>query len=158
MKHTRFSPKCKWFLTFCDKVERRTQRDCTTFSQAYVRRLPAALATLGCRDSVVTTFAIIAYLSYGEMRMLPGLLITFSFYLLCCAPDALATSDARRLYDDIMTDYNKLIRPVGNNSDKLTVKLGLRLSQLIDVVSVPHLPVIIPCASESLYFGKKSYS
>ncbi|XP_041361554.1 acetylcholine receptor subunit alpha-like [Gigantopelta aegis] len=29
--------------------------------------------------------------------------------------------------------YNKLIRPVGNTSDKLTVKLGMRLSQLIDM-------------------------
>lgn len=45
--------------------------------------------------------------------------------------------DAKRLYDDILrrNNYNKLIRPVGNNTDKLTVKLGLRLSQLIDVVS-----------------------
>ena len=44
--------------------------------------------------------------------------------------------DARRLYEDLLTNYNKLIRPVANNSDKLMVKLGLRLSQLIDVVSV----------------------
>jgi len=44
--------------------------------------------------------------------------------------------DAKQLYTDLLVNngYNKLIRPVGNNSDKLTVKLGLRLSQLIDVV------------------------
>ncbi|CAH1797210.1 unnamed protein product [Owenia fusiformis] len=43
--------------------------------------------------------------------------------------------DAKRLYDDLLrkSGYNKLIRPVSNNSDKLTVRLGLRLSQLIDV-------------------------
>ncbi|XP_013415864.1 acetylcholine receptor subunit alpha-like [Lingula anatina] len=43
--------------------------------------------------------------------------------------------DARRLYDDLFRKrkYNKLIRPVGNNTDKLTVKLGLKLTQLIDV-------------------------
>ncbi|KAJ8298093.1 hypothetical protein KUTeg_024624 [Tegillarca granosa] len=29
--------------------------------------------------------------------------------------------------------YSKLIRPVGNDSDKLLVKLGMRLSQLLDV-------------------------
>ena len=32
-------------------------------------------------------------------------------------------------------EYNKLIRPVGNSSDTLIVKVGLRLSQIIDVVS-----------------------
>ena len=51
---------------------------------------------------------------------------------------ALANPDARRLYDDLLrkSGYNKLIRPVSNSSDLLTVKLGLRLSQLIDVVSI----------------------
>jgi len=43
--------------------------------------------------------------------------------------------DSKRLYDDLLSNYNRLIRPVGNNSDRLTVKLGLKLSQLIDVVS-----------------------
>lgn len=46
-----------------------------------------------------------------------------------------ANPDAKRLYDDLLSNYNRLIRPVGNNSDRLTVKMGLRLSQLIDVVS-----------------------
>lgn len=44
--------------------------------------------------------------------------------------------DAKRLYDDLLSNYNRLIRPVGNNSDRLTVKMGLRLSQLIDVVNI----------------------
>ena len=46
--------------------------------------------------------------------------------------------DAKRLYHDLLIQnkYNKLIRPVGNNTDRpLTVKMGIRLSQLIDVVS-----------------------
>ena len=48
-----------------------------------------------------------------------------------------ASPDAKRLYDDLLkkSGYNKLIRPVGNTSDTLTVKLGLRLTQIIDVVS-----------------------
>lgn len=61
--------------------------------------------------------------------------------------------DAKRLYDDLMSSYNRLIRPVSNNSDRLTVKMGLKLSQLIDVVSarletaspphrLPSLPVL----------------
>ena len=45
-------------------------------------------------------------------------------------------SDAKRLYDDKLrfSGYNKLIRPVGNTSDTLTVRIGLRLTQIIDVV------------------------
>ncbi|XP_066584851.1 acetylcholine receptor subunit alpha-like 1 [Prorops nasuta] len=48
-------------------------------------------------------------------------------------PGASANQEAKRLYDDLLSNYNRLIRPVGNNSDRLTVKMGLRLSQLIDV-------------------------
>ena len=49
-----------------------------------------------------------------------------------------ASPDAKRLYDDLLrkSRYNKLIRPVGNNSDILMVNLGLRLTQIIDVVSI----------------------
>ena len=49
-----------------------------------------------------------------------------------------ANPDAKRLYDDLMSSYNSMIRPVGNNSDHVTVKIGLKLSQLIDVVSRDH--------------------
>ncbi|TRY66949.1 hypothetical protein TCAL_04353 [Tigriopus californicus] len=41
--------------------------------------------------------------------------------------------DAKRLYDDLLSNYNRLIRPVGNSSDRLTVKMGLKLSQIIGV-------------------------
>lgn len=47
----------------------------------------------------------------------------------------LANPDAKRLYDDLLADYNRLIRPVSNHTEKVTVKLGLRLSQLVDLVS-----------------------
>lgn len=43
--------------------------------------------------------------------------------------------DAKRLYDDLLSTYNRLIRPVTNNNNTVLVKLGLRLSQLIDLVS-----------------------
>lgn len=42
--------------------------------------------------------------------------------------------DAKRLYDDLLSNYNKLVRPVINNTKALTVKIKLKLSQLIDVV------------------------
>lgn len=44
-------------------------------------------------------------------------------------------SDAQRLYEDLMREYNPLARPVGNFSDALILKMGLQLSQIIDIVS-----------------------
>lgn len=57
-----------------------------------------------------------------------------------------ANTDAERLYDDLINGYNSLIRPVGNNSDRLTVKMALKLSQLIEVVSIScsHIDWIFP--------------
>lgn len=46
-----------------------------------------------------------------------------------------ANSEANRLYEDLMMTYNRIVRPVQNNSDRVVVKLSLKLSQLIDVVS-----------------------
>ena len=43
--------------------------------------------------------------------------------------------DAKRLYDEIFAGYNKLVRPVKNITDPVTVKFKLKFSQLIDVVS-----------------------
>ncbi|OTF72245.1 hypothetical protein BLA29_012174 [Euroglyphus maynei] len=63
--------------------------------------------------------------------LLPQLLII----LIIVCPNLLhANPDAKRLYDDLINGYNSVIRPLGNNSDRLVVKMGLRLSQLIDVV------------------------
>jgi Neurotransmitter-gated ion-channel ligand binding domain len=55
--------------------------------------------------------------------------------------------DAKRLYDDLLSNYNKLVRPVVNVTDALTVRIKLKLSQLIDVVRasdhVSHLLALI---------------
>lgn len=55
------------------------------------------------------------------------------FYL---TPSAVCAGnpDAKRLYDDLLSNYNKLVRPVVNVTDALTVRIKLKLSQLIDVV------------------------
>lgn len=51
-------------------------------------------------------------------------------------PETMAGNpDAKRLYDDLLSNYNKLVRPVVNVSEPVTVRLKLKLSQLIDVVS-----------------------
>lgn len=61
-------------------------------------------------------------------------LICFQFLLF--SPKTHANPDAKRLYDDLLSNYNRLIRPVKNNTETVLVKLGLKLSQLIDLVSV----------------------
>ena len=61
------------------------------------------------------------------------LLLTFNIGIMQCNPDA------KRLYDDLLSSYNKLVRPVTNTTDILKVFIKLKLSQLIDVVSPQSL-------------------
>lgn len=62
-------------------------------------------------------------------------LLTYISVFAYFAPQTTANPDAKRLYDDLLSNYNRLIRPVSNNTDTILVKLGLRLSQLIELVS-----------------------
>jgi len=65
--------------------------------------------------------------------------IAVLFSLLCfCCRLATANPDAKRLYDDLLEKqkYNILMRPVKNHTHNLTVTINLKLSQLIDVVSI----------------------
>ena len=41
----------------------------------------------------------------------------------------------RRLYKELMANYNRLERPVVNDSSAILVELGMTLLQIIDVVS-----------------------
>lgn len=60
--------------------------------------------------------------------------------------------DAKRLYDDLLSNYNKLVRPVVNTSDVLKVCIKLKLSQLIDVVSILlHFMFFVHLLSLSFY-------
>ena len=43
--------------------------------------------------------------------------------------------NAKRLYDDLLSNYNKLVRPVSNVTEAVTVRPKLKLSQLIAVVN-----------------------
>ncbi|KAG7307684.1 D-arabinose 1-dehydrogenase (NAD(P)(+)) [Plutella xylostella] len=54
--------------------------------------------------------------------------------LLClAATEVCGNPDAKRLYDDLLSNYNKLVRPVRNVTAALSVRIKLKLSQLIDV-------------------------
>ncbi len=66
---------------------------------------------------------------------------TIVISLLCVYDGSVGASsfDAKRLYDDLLTGYNRLIRPVGNNTEKLTVYMGLKLTQILDVVIFSNL-------------------
>ena len=73
-------------------------------------------------------------------------MLTLSYLILSLAllptSDAvlnMGNPDAKRLYDDLLSNYNKLVRPVQNTTDPLTVRIKLKLSQLIDVVSLSFI-------------------
>lgn len=74
---------------------------------------------------------------YSETKLLVGLsrIVFLAMLLLCCLPPILveSTKDAARLFDDLLADYNKLVRPVDDNNATLIVKFKLKLSQLLDV-------------------------
>ena len=73
----------------------------------------------------------------GDPVMLSILVLIASLALLPTSDAVLnmGNPDAKRLYDDLLSNYNKLVRPVQNTTDPLTVRIKLKLSQLIDVVS-----------------------
>lgn len=77
---------------------------------------------------------ITALIDDGREQRLSSLnyfvLLFFSLLRAVCA----GNPDAKRLYDDLLSNYNKLVRPVVNVTDALTVRIKLKLSQLIDVV------------------------
>lgn len=98
----------------------------------------------------------INYLPQGWPKM--GSVLFATLFVALQFATGLANPDSKRLYDDLLSNYNRLIRPVGNNSDRLTVKMGLRLSQLIDVVSIRNpsssfsiLPITIAFVVPLLY-------
>ncbi|XP_012160929.2 acetylcholine receptor subunit alpha-like [Ceratitis capitata] len=55
------------------------------------------------------------------------------FLVLSFITSSTSNPDAKRLYDDLLSNYNKLVRPVVNVTDAVTVRIKLKLSQLIDV-------------------------
>ncbi|CDQ94857.1 unnamed protein product [Oncorhynchus mykiss] len=57
-----------------------------------------------------------------------------SHWFPCCSPGSLQGEHQRRLYKELMANYNRLERPVINDSSPLLVELGMTLLQIIDVV------------------------
>lgn len=47
-----------------------------------------------------------------------------------------ASEDAKRLLKDLLRGYNKIVRPVRNTEDKVELFLGIKLSQIADIVNI----------------------
>uniref|UniRef100_A0A1I8A9A1 Neur_chan_LBD domain-containing protein n=1 Tax=Steinernema glaseri TaxID=37863 RepID=A0A1I8A9A1_9BILA len=47
--------------------------------------------------------------------------------------------DAKRLYDDLMVNYNRHRRPAASPHEAITIKLKMRLSQIIDVHEIDQI-------------------
>ncbi|VDN41560.1 unnamed protein product [Gongylonema pulchrum] len=58
--------------------------------------------------------------------------------VLFAPPAANGNEDAKRLYDDLLVNYNKHRRPTPGPNIPVTIKLKLRLSQIIDVVWIDN--------------------
>lgn len=60
---------------------------------------------------------------------------TTTFLVLWLASLCYSNHDARRLYDDLLKKkrYNRMVIPLGNNTGKLTIKMGIKLAQVLDV-------------------------
>jgi hypothetical protein len=60
-----------------------------------------------------------------------------------------ASEDAKRLLDDLFSDYNSVVRPVSNPTDKIKLSIGLKLSQIAEIVCRPFRPtIIVPIAHQ----------
>ncbi|EPB71123.1 hypothetical protein ANCCEY_09784 [Ancylostoma ceylanicum] len=62
-----------------------------------------------------------------------SLVVCCSLLAICILRCTSASYHERRLYEDLMRDYNNLERPVANHSKPVTVYLKVSLQQIIDV-------------------------
>ncbi len=72
-------------------------------------------------------------MSYAIVYACIFVCIVFLDESIASSSSMIANQDSRRLYDDLIGGYNRLVRPVSNNSDKLTVYMSLKLTQILDV-------------------------
>ena len=47
-----------------------------------------------------------------------------------------ASDDAKRLLDDLLANYNNIVRPVIHPDDQIKLYLGIKLSQIADIVRI----------------------
>ncbi|CAH2071188.1 unnamed protein product, partial [Iphiclides podalirius] len=103
------------------------------FDGAGARGEGAARRASQCRAAPGRAPLTRALRNHGRAHELMGSLLWLlaAWWLVRAA--AAGNPDAKRLYDDLLSNYNKLVRPVVNTTDVLRVCIKLKLSQLIDV-------------------------
>ncbi|CAK5091059.1 unnamed protein product [Meloidogyne enterolobii] len=70
---------------------------------------------------------------FNSTNYLVACLILMCFLATTVIRPCSATKEENRLFEDILADYNKLVRPVDENNATLVVRFKLKLSQLLDV-------------------------
>ncbi|CAJ0578204.1 unnamed protein product, partial [Mesorhabditis spiculigera] len=73
--------------------------------------------------------------AHNPFPLKPAVLSLWTLFvqLLLASSCVSGNQHANRLFEDLLADYNKLVRPVENNTATLTVRFKLKLSQLLDV-------------------------
>ena len=61
-----------------------------------------------------------------------------------------ANEDAKRLYDDLLVNYNRHRRPAMAPAKAVNVKLKLRLSQIIDLHEIDQIMTVGVCNRSQL--------
>ena len=61
---------------------------------------------------------------------------TFNIDLLVNSRTAYSDKDAKRLLDDLLNNYDSIVRPVINPNDQIKLSLGIKLSQIADIVII----------------------
>lgn len=67
-----------------------------------------------------------------------------------------ASDDAKRLLDDLLANYNNIVRPVIHPDDQIKLYLGIKLSQIADIVrkTINIIVVFSSCSTMGIYFFK----
>ncbi|XP_053202382.1 acetylcholine receptor subunit alpha-like 1 [Panonychus citri] len=70
-----------------------------------------------------------------KAKPIQWVLTLFSYYIISTLsiPGAKCNPDTKRLYDDLMSVYNRIITPITEPNGTVIVRLGLKLTQLIDL-------------------------
>ena len=64
-------------------------------------------------------------------------------------------SHERRLLNDLSLNYNKLERPVAEESEALSIKFGLALQQILDVVKYFYHQITFVCRANQNIPGRE---
>ena len=86
--------------------------------------LNSLLIILGLTTSMVISFIYIYFINKHNCNNC----CRFSIGLLK------ASDDAKRLLDDLLANYNNIVRPVIHSDDQIKLYLGIKLSQIADIV------------------------